>query len=49
MRNSEKLIYASPDRKGYVSSPKQKSREKTATTNNKKCSNTHKKLLNILS
>ena len=49
MRNSEKLIYASPDRKGYVSSPKQESRRKTVTINDRghymceNCNNERKK------
>lgn len=55
MINSSRLIYVSPDRRGYVSSTKQESRRKTATIDDrgyyvcKKCSNTRKELLNTSS
>ena len=55
MGNSSRLIYVSPDRRGYVSSPKQESRRKTVTINNRghyvceNCSNERKKSFNTSS
>ena len=52
MVNSSRLIYISPDRRGYVSSPKQESQRKTVTTNGRghcaceNCSNERKKSSN---
>ena len=49
MVNSSRLIYISPDRRGYVSSPKQESRRKTVTTSGRghyvceNCNNERKK------
>ena len=49
MGNSSRLIYVSPDRRGYVSSPKQESQRKTVTINDREhymcenCNNERKK------
>lgn len=49
MGNSSRLIYVSPDRRGYVSSPRQESQRKTVTINDRghyvceNCSNERKK------